>query len=236
MGIPGTVSEDGKRILKAPNINILSEIIAWATNDDGAKVKVEKSSFSGSIAANLLWLSSDGTTSISDEEVVVILSYAERYPGFKEVWETVFNPLDNELTDDEISKMIEALAQDKTYTSILKWMLEENSLNISLANWLYIIDEESEYYDAGYVEVTNGMITDLAEKTNLPKGFLTDIKNGNYVNDKQIEIISNDEDRLIVYYVLANHPEKYSTFITEWQTYTARQNSVASNVKKNGWK
>ena len=123
-------------------------------------------------------------------------------------------------------------AEDKTYTSILKWMLEENSLNISLANWLYIIDEESEYYDAGYVEVTNGMITDLAEKTNLPKGFLTDIKNGNYVNDKQIEIISNDEDRLIVYYVLANHPEKYSTFITEWQTYTTRQNSVTSNVKK----
>ena len=54
-------------ILNYYDINILSEIIAWATNGDGAKVKVENSSFSGSIAANLLWLSSDGTTSISDE-------------------------------------------------------------------------------------------------------------------------------------------------------------------------
>ena len=211
-------------ILNYYDINILSEIIAWATNGDGAKVKVENSSFSGSIAANLLWLSSDGTTSISDEEVVVILSYTERYPGFKEIWDTVFNPLDNELTDDEISKMLEALAQDKTYTSILKWAIKTNSL-VPLDQWLLIIDEESEYYDAGLSEITDSDKVQLAENMNIPVEFFDELENDGTSN------ITNDEERLIVYYVLANHSEKYSAFITEWKTKVTRNSNDSSFVK-----
>lgn len=208
-------------ILNYYDINILSEIIAWATNGDGAKVKVENSSFSGSIAANLLWLSSDGTTSISDEEVVVILSYTERYPGFKEIWDTVFNPLDNELTDDEISEMIEALAQDKTYTSILKWAIKTNS-SVPLDQWLLIIDEESKYYNAGLSEITDSDKVQLAENMNIPVEFFDELENDGTSN------VTNDEERLIVYYVLANHPEKYSAFITEWKTYITRQSNDVS--------
>lgn len=217
-------------ILNYYDINILSEIIAWATDDDGAKVKVENSSFSGSIAANLLWLSSDGTTSISDEEVVVILSYTERYPGFKEIWDTVFNPLDNELTDDEISEMIEALAQDKTYTSILKWAIKTNS-SVPLEQWLLIIDEESEYYNAGLSEITDSDKAQLAENMNIPVGFFDELENDGTSN------ITNDEERLIVYYVLSNHPEKYSAFITEWKTNVTRNtddSSYINDINKNG--
>ena len=210
-------------ILNYYDINILSEIIAWATNGDGAKVKVENSSFSGSIAANLLWLSSDGTTSISDEEVVVILSYTERYPGFKEIWDTVFNPLDNELTDDEISEMIEALAQDKTYTSILKWIKEESSTSIPLDQWLLIIDEESEYYDAGLSEITNDLRNKISTEKKLPLEFLS-IVNGDNAN------VTNDEERIIIYYVLANCPEKYSVFISKWQENVKRQSDESSGV------
>ena len=210
-------------ILNYYDINILSEIIAWATNDDGAKVKVENSSFSGSIAANLLWLSSDGTTSISDEEVVVILSYTERYPGFKEIWDTVFNPLDNELTDDEISEMIEALAQDKTYTSILKWAIKTNS-SVPLDQWLLIIDEESKYYNAGLSEITESDKVQLAENMNIPVEFFDELENDGTSN------VTNDEERLIVYYVLANHSEKYSAFITEWKTNVTRNTDESGSL------
>ena len=217
-------------ILDYYDLDILSKIIEWATyaplaGDEVVTTTVENTpSIVNHIDSNLFWISNDGEALLSDGEIAVILSYAEKYPGFKEIWEQVINTLDNNLTDDEVGEMLEALAQDKTYTSILKWILDDVNSGIPLNQWLLLIDEESEYYSEGYTEVTDEAVSTIVSEKNIPSTLL-EIKNGNLAN------VTDDEERLMIYYVLANHPEKYNTFINKWYEYVNR-NADSTLVNK----
>lgn len=216
-------------ILDYYDLDILSKIIEWATyaplaGDEVVTTTVENTpSIVNHIDSNLFWISNDGEALLSDGEIAVILSYAEKYPGFKEIWEQVINTLDNNLTDDEVGEMLEALAQDKTYTSILKWILDDVNSGIPLNQWLLLIDEESEYYSEGYTEVTDEAVSTIVSEKNIPSTLL-EIKNGNLAN------VTDDEERLMIYYVLANHPEKYNTFINKWYEYVNRLSNDSSTL------
>lgn len=211
-------------VLNYYDLMTLNRIVAWAMSDTVSSVG-NTPSICDHISYNLLWIESDGTELISDGEVAVILSYAEKYPGFKTIWESIYNPLDNILTSDEESALIEKIIDDKTYVSIMKWMTDTSG-NYSLAEWLLMKDEDSGYYDVSIVEVTQQELTLLSSKIELPTSILS-LANG---NEEDGCTISNDEERVMIYYVLKKHPGKYSLFMNEWKTLVSRQTDTSDKI------
>ena len=205
------------------DLKSFENILAWATGDEVLEIG-DVNSVASIIDSNLQWISSDGNQTISDGEIAVIFSYAERYPGFSEFWSEVINTLDNTLDEDDISKLLEKLAQDKCFVSILNWIEDEMNI-VPLYQWLLLVDSSSPYYDASYIEITEKMITELINATQLPSALL------NFSNGTDQDNL-NIEERVIHYYVLANHPDKYPLFANAWQDAIHRQNSMESFVKK----
>ena len=217
-------------ILNYYDLEILFEIFRWALLDDSTKItNVRKTAIiKDHIDSNLSWIENDGSSEISDGEMAVILSYGEKYAGFNQIWfgdgsssSGVVNPLDNNLSDTDLSNIIEALADDKTYVSILKWIVDDVNQGIPINEWLVLIDEKSEYFS------TEDKLADqtakISNQKSIPNELLV-LANGEGIN------VDKNEERVLLYYVLANHPKKYLDFIKEWNTYVTKQSNAGSLI------
>ena len=213
------------------DLNTFGEIIKWATLDDGLAVKVLSSDFSLSLDSGIGWIPSDGKSTLSDEEITVILAYAERFPGFLEMWNQTIKVLDNTLSDNDINQLLELLIKDRYFVPIINWLEDGNSTGVNLYEWLYMIDESSPVYDGGITEITDAMKEQLRTNTKLPD-LLLSIGNGSGAS------VTNDEERVIVYYVMANYgvssdtatKAMYSDFYTNWKNAITRSAAADTTV------
>ena len=196
-------------ILNYYDLEILFAIFEWALIEDEVSAVKDTPVLKDHIDSNLTWIKNDGTPEITDAEITIILSYGEKYTGFNDIWKQAINTLDNELTDDEISLILEALAEDKTYISLLKWATDDISSDIPISQWLTL----------------KGISLDENNVKKIPIDLLS-LTNGDSIN------ITNDEERVLIYYLLANNPTQYSDFISIWNTYITKQSNSGTLIKQ----
>lgn len=192
------------------DISVFEQIIEWATST--TKVKVSASAFSQFVDSGLSWIESDGSTDLSDEEITVIKAYAERFPGFMEIWNQKVNVLDNIISDNDYNALLQTLASDKLYVSILNWLTDSNG-TYSLHDWLYYVDTESPYY------------------YEYGKDYALDEYIRNIIDSEWEALSENDKDTLIKQYYYESLTDIHKNDVADYIYSQANQNTKNQYVQ-----
>lgn len=147
-------------IIDQYDIQTFKEIIAWATGT--ATTTVSNNSFNNFIDG-YDWVASDGTTTLSDAEIKVILNYGERFQGFNERFSDEIYVGDNVLDDSDVGQLLEILSTDKVFVSIIKWIMNSGGDSIEIYDWL--INDSSINLSNLFNELIKGELAADIEKT-----------------------------------------------------------------------
>lgn len=183
-------------IIDKYDIEVFKAIINWSTSTTNTGNKVSDNDFKNYIDG-FDWVASDGSTTLSDAEIKVILNYCERYQGFLERWDDIINVGDNILDDSDISKLLEILSSDKVFISILKWIIDPSGQanTLSIYDWLMSksgINWSSEYAveinEFIYEQITNDI---NAEYNSLDDNELLEVKQYYYSTLNESEVLNS---------------------------------------------
>lgn len=177
------------------DLTLFRDIINWATGS------VQKPLNSNYIDNDLSWIESDGLSTISDAEELVILTYASRYPGFKALWNDILYTnygqiRDNLLSQNDLNSII-AAATDPIYSALISWATS------STRN-----------------ETAQAVIGQSINTSMLTYEVLSLRSDGNAT-------ISNEEERVILRYMM--DIGKYDTFAPLWSTSITRNDTSISS-------
>ena len=204
---------DVETVIDYYDLTVYQTLIEWAT---GGTITVVPASIQPFLEQGLLWIQSDGSEDLSDEEITLILSYCERFPGFNEYWNDGINVLDNILSESEEAELLAELISDKNFIKLLDWITSTTTKTL---------------YEAFGDELSK---QDLADELEIPLSFVDFINDGKTNIDSRDNLEDNYEERVILYYVQANyleeHPDVYSAFYNAWLKYVERNSRDSKNI------
>ena len=106
---------DASVVLDKYQISHLQTLFDWATDTTG-----EESRNTVPLDETLDWIESDGLETISDGEILVILTYCERFIGFENEWIEDIHVGDNILSSEDIVELMSTLV-DQEFVTLLDW-------------------------------------------------------------------------------------------------------------------
>lgn len=194
------------------DLSVYQTLIKWAT--EKSSISPVPESIQPFLEQGLLWITSDGTSELSDEEITMITAYCERFPGFITYWSEAIDVLDNILSESEEAELLKLLITDKNFITIMEWIISKNT-----ASLYEVFGIENDYYAKQDLADTLGLPYIVMDATNADE-------EGNASN-----VITNDEERVLMYYVQSKYFDLYPEFYEVWTTYISRKTNDSGLIR-----